>query len=103
MMPLLLGFLLPFMAACGSASAKADNNSDNNNIDSIMTETANTPDTTSVKVKMTTSLGDVVILLYGDTPRHRDNFVKLVNEGFYNGTLFHRVINQFMIQTGDPD
>ncbi len=64
---------------------------------------ANTADTASVKVKMTTSLGDVVILLYGDTPRHRDNFMKLVNEGFYNGTLFHRVIDRFMIQAGDPD
>lgn len=60
-------------------------------------------DTTSVRVVLNTSLGDITILLYGDTPLHRDNFVKLVNDGFYNGVLFHRVINQFMIQTGDPD
>lgn len=62
----------------------------------------NPDDTTSVKVKLTTSLGDIVLLLYGDTPRHRDNFVKLVKEGYYDNTLFHRVIDSFMIQAGDP-
>lgn len=56
-----------------------------------------------VKVEMQTTLGNVTLLLYGDTPRHLDNFVKLVNEGVYNGLLFHRVINEFMIQGGDPD
>lgn len=55
-----------------------------------------------VKVLLTTSMGDITVLLYGDTPRHRDNFVKLVNEGNYDGVLFHRVINDFMVQTGDP-
>lgn len=64
--------------------------------------TANT-DTTSVKVKVETTLGTFTVLLYGDTPRHRDNFVKLVNEKYYDGTLFHRVIKDFMVQTGDPD
>lgn len=56
-----------------------------------------------VKVLLKTTLGDITILLYGDTPRHRDNFVKLVKEGNYDGVLFHRVINDFMVQTGDPD
>jgi peptidyl-prolyl cis-trans isomerase B (cyclophilin B) len=42
-------------------------------------------------------------MLYNQTPKHRDNFLKLAKEGFYNGTLFHRVINEFMIQGGDPD
>lgn len=60
-------------------------------------------DTASVKVAVKTTDGDFTVLLYGDTPRHRDNFVKLVNEGYYNGTLFHRVIKDFMIQAGDPD
>ncbi len=60
-------------------------------------------DSNSVVVDITTTLGDIKVLLYGDTPKHRDNFVKLVNEGFYNGVLFHRVINEFMVQTGDPD
>lgn len=62
-----------------------------------------TADTTSAKVRLETTLGEVTILLYGDTPRHRDNFLKLVKEGYYDGVLFHRVIKDFMIQTGDPD
>ena len=54
-------------------------------------------------VKISTSYGDMVIKLYNETPLHRDNFIKLAKSGFYNGTLFHRVINGFMIQGGDPD
>lgn len=57
----------------------------------------------NVKVAVKTTLGDFVVELYNDTPKHRDNFVKLVNEGYYNGLLFHRVIRDFMVQTGDPD
>ena len=60
-------------------------------------------DNKMTKVKLETSLGDIVVELYNETPKHRDNFVKLVKEGFYDGVLFHRVINNFMIQTGDPD
>ena len=55
------------------------------------------------KVKIQTNLGDIVVRLYDETPIHRDNFVKLVKEGYYDGTLFHRVIKDFMIQGGDPD
>lgn len=54
-------------------------------------------------VKISTSYGDITIKLYNETPLHRDNFIKLVSQGYYNGTLFHRVINKFMIQGGDPD
>ena len=50
-----------------------------------------------------TEYGDMKGVLYNETPKHRDNFVKLVKSGFYNGTLFHRVILGFMIQGGDPD
>lgn len=60
-------------------------------------------DNKMTKVKLETSLGDIVVELYNETPKHRDNFVKLVKEGFYDGVLFHRVINNFMIQTGDPE
>ena len=48
-------------------------------------------------------LGDIVVRLYDETPLHRDNFLKLVKDGYYDGTLFHRVIKNFMIQGGDPD
>ncbi len=50
-----------------------------------------------------TTLGNIKIKLYNTTPLHRDNFLKLVNEGYYDGTLFHRVIKEFMVQGGDPD
>lgn len=54
------------------------------------------------KVKIETTKGNIVVELYNQTPLHRDNFIKLVKNGTYNGTLFHRVINHFMIQGGDP-
>lgn len=58
--------------------------------------------TEGVVVELKTTMGDIKVLLYNDTPLHRDNFVKLVKEGYYDGLLFHRVIDNFMIQTGDP-
>src|ERR1700761_2991392 len=54
-------------------------------------------------VRIKTSYGECIIRLYNQTPKHRDNFIKLAKKGFYNGTLFHRVIQNFMIQGGDPD
>jgi len=54
-------------------------------------------------VRIKTAYGDCIIRLYNETPLHRDNFIKLVKKGNYNGTLFHRVIQNFMIQGGDPD
>lgn len=54
------------------------------------------------KVRISTDLGDIVLKLYNETPAHRDNFLSLTKDGFFDGTLFHRVINQFMIQGGDP-
>ncbi len=54
------------------------------------------------KVLIKTTLGDITVRLYDETPQHRDNFLKLAREGFYNGTIFHRVIKNFMIQGGDP-
>lgn len=55
------------------------------------------------KVLINTSLGDIVVELYNETPQHRDNFIKLAKSGYLNNTLFHRVIPKFMIQGGDPD
>jgi len=75
----------------------------------VLTSTAlfaqNTQSKQSAKeplVLISTSYGDIKVKLYNETPQHRDNFLKLANEGFYNGTLFHRVISGFMIQGGDP-
>ena len=55
------------------------------------------------KLKIETSAGDIIVKLYNETPKHRDNFIKLAEEGTYEGTLFHRVIKDFMIQAGDPE
>lgn len=54
-------------------------------------------------IQISTSFGDIKIKLYNETPKHRDNFIKLVKDGVLNETLFHRVIKDFMIQGGDPD
>lgn len=54
-------------------------------------------------VVLSTEYGDMTILLYDDTPLHKANFLKLVEEGFYNDLIFHRVIKKFMVQGGDPD
>ena len=53
-------------------------------------------------VELVTEFGNMTIELYDDTPAHRDNFIKLVTEGFYDGLLFHRVMDGFMVQGGDP-
>ena len=53
-------------------------------------------------VQISTSYGDMKVQLFASTPQHRDNFVKLVKQGFYDSLLFHRVIDKFMIQGGDP-
>lgn len=55
------------------------------------------------RVKITTDAGEIVIKLYNKTPLHRDNFIKLVTDHFYDSLLFHRIINGFMIQGGDPN
>lgn len=59
------------------------------------------PTDTLTQVELKTSLGDIVVALYNETPKHRENFIKLVKQGYYDGVLFHRVIKDFMVQTGD--
>ena len=80
-----------------SCSAKASTETPSKTMN---TATAKAGDVT---VNIETTAGNIQVRLYGDTPAHRDNFIKLVKEGYYNGTLFHRVISNFMIQAGDPD
>lgn len=96
---LITALALLAMTACATrATEKTDNDKS--------TETEMNTDTKAnddVMVDIETTAGTVRVKLYGDTPAHRDNFVKLVGEGYYDGTLFHRVIKDFMIQAGDPD
>lgn len=77
------------MALCSQASAQQD---------SLVTKRDRKKD-----VLMETTLGNIIIRLSDSTPLHRDNFIKLVKVHYYDGTLFHRVIQRFMIQGGDPD
>ena len=60
-----------------------------------------TDDSLEHEVLLETTQGNIRLKLYNDTPLHRDNFLKLVRSGFYDGLLFHRVIPNFMIQAGD--
>lgn len=62
-----------------------------------------TPEETGPIVDIETTAGNIKVRLFDDTPLHRDNFLKLASEGYYDGVLFHRVISDFMIQAGDPD
>jgi cyclophilin family peptidyl-prolyl cis-trans isomerase len=97
--------IMTFAAALTACGASSDSKSDASAADSTKNQSQeqkamNTQDKT---VEIKTSEGDITVLLYGDTPKHQANFIKLAKEGYYNGTLFHRVISEFMIQAGDPD
>lgn len=96
----LLAALSLWSASC-SHSQTRQSSTEQNNLNTTENMTENNKN--DVIVNISTTMGDIKVLLYGDTPKHRDNFIKLVNEGFYNGTLFHRVINEFMVQAGDPE
>lgn len=90
--------------ACGNKSSENNADSaDSTKNETQMQDSQRLPAKDDAKVLIHTSEGDITVLLYGDTPRHRDNFLKLVEENFYDSTLFHRVINEFMVQAGDPD
>lgn len=107
----LSGLMLMSMSCTqqNGAEASESNYAKQDNTEIVNTNTGKMAnDTTNISkedaiVKISTSMGDIKVRLYGDTPRHRDNFVKLAKEGFYDGVLFHRVINEFMVQTGDPE
>ena len=86
-----------FMTSCAGGRANYDNNTATDN------EMTTSSTATDAVVKLETTAGDITLKLFGDTPAHRDNFLKLVKDGYYDGTLFHRVIKDFMIQGGDPD
>lgn len=98
------------LAVASVAIALTVNNKTDNKKDMTPKETtaqkptADAPASTAdAFVLIKTTAGDIKVRLFGDTPAHRDNFLKLVNDGYYDNVLFHRVINEFMVQTGDPD
>ncbi len=93
--------LINCLIAVAFFSSCSGSNSDTSALVSDIKSTKMEEPRTNVLIE--TSMGDITIELYNETPEHRDNFVKLVKDGYYVGTLFHRVINQFMIQGGDPD
>ncbi|MBN2746623.1 MAG: peptidylprolyl isomerase [Bacteroidales bacterium] len=93
--------------SCGNQALADNQSSDSIQNAETITEPIeeNLPNPTEseeTKVKITTSYGEIVVKLYNETAQHRDNFIKLADSGFFNNTLFHRVIQNFMIQGGDP-
>ncbi len=95
----LMLFLLMF-GSCKTRSKTVSGKNDKASEVSKNPALSNSPETLVV---MSTDSGDIKIRLYNETPLHRDNFIKLVEKGFYDSLLFHRVISNFMIQGGDPD
>ena len=98
--------LLTTLTACAGSAGDKDSSTKDSSANKTNTENKKEEKmapTEDKYVEIKTSLGDITVKLYGDTPGHQANFLKLVNEGFYNNTLFHRVINEFMVQAGDPD
>ena len=98
----ILTVIVSFLAACG-VSAETEKDTNNLQKSSLKVEEIEKESEKATKVRIKTSHGDVVIALYNETPKHKENFIKLVNESFYDNTLFHRVIKDFMIQGGDPN
>ena len=104
-------FFCLFLASCCSSKTNEVPAERSNEMTTVTESTDNQTDnqlTTRnmenlTKVLIKTSEGDITIALYDNTPKHKENFLKLVNSGFYDGILFHRIIQGFMIQTGDPD
>lgn len=89
--------LLVLLISCGNAPLSG------NTANASTVQYNENQDPQNIRVKFITTHGEIVVELFNETPLHRDNFVKLTKEGFYDGLLFHRVIDGFMIQGGDPN
>ena len=97
-----------FMASCCSTKKTSEAPAERTDEVTVATQSTDNQLTTRnmenlTKVLFKTSEGDIIIALYDNTPKHKENFLKLVKDGYYNGILFHRIIQGFMIQTGDPE
>lgn len=84
---LLIIIMTTAMGSCGARNASG----------------ANTPEEPETEILFKTSMGDIKVKLYNDTPEHRFNFIRLVEQNYFDSILFHRVIRDFMIQAGDPE
>lgn len=98
----ILGVLAVVATAAYAASKATPNGQQSNNVE-MTADTNKSEVPAGPTLDVATTAGNIKIRLYDDTPLHRDNFLKLAKEGFYDGVLFHRVIDDFMVQTGDPD
>jgi len=92
-----------FLMSCGGGEKNDATSGEEQSAASASTDTQAKPADGETMVLIETGFGNIKAKLYDSTPEHRDNFIKLANEGFFDGTLFHRVIDGFMIQGGDPD
>lgn len=92
-------YLFAMLACCFFSSCQQKNT---NNAMTTQTN-ENMENQKETRLKISTSMGDITVKLYNETPQHRDNFIKLAKKGTYEGTLFHRVIKDFMVQAGDPE
>ncbi|BFD25048.1 MAG: peptidylprolyl isomerase [Candidatus Parcubacteria bacterium] len=90
-----------FLSACGTTSTETSNNNNNNMNRTLPGQTDLLKDYSSAVIK--TSKGDITVEFYQESPVTVNNFMNLAQSGFYNGTKFHRVISDFMIQGGDPN
>jgi cyclophilin family peptidyl-prolyl cis-trans isomerase len=98
--------VMAMMVALTACGAKSGSDAEAAAVDSINNEQTKKENMQVLPdrfVEIKTSMGDITVRLYGDTPKHQANFMKLVKDAYYDSVLFHRVINEFMVQTGDPD
>lgn len=85
------------MASCANKTTQTEQVKSENDSSTSKTKQKQT------MILISTNYGDMKAVLYNETPQHRDNFIKLIKESYFDGTLFHRIIDGFMIQGGDPD
>ncbi len=104
--PLIAILLMAFMVGCNTEKnqSEKDQESKKDTVDKQEQETKQANKTQDVQIgRISTQFGDILIWLYDATPKHKKNFLKLASKGFYDSTTFHRVIDGFMIQGGDPN